>query len=226
MCGRYTLSSPPDLVGELVGLDETPRLRPRYNIAPTQLVPAVRQDPGGGRRLDELRWGLIPHWAKEASIGNRMINARVETAASKPAFRQAFRRRRCLLPADGFYEWKPRRGAKQPYLVRHREGRPFAFAALWERWADPQGGDVESCTILTTDASETLAQIHERMPVILPPAAYEAWLDPGLDDVATLERLVARPDADELVFHPVSRWVNSPANEGPRCVEPIARPEP
>ena len=180
MCGRFLLHTPVDTLQRAFGFAERPNLRPRYNIAPTQTVPIVRQKDGGGRELALVRWGLIPSWAKEAGIGGRLINARAETVAEKPAFRGAFRKRRALVPADGFYEWRKREGdrPKQPLLVRRRDGQPFAFAGLWEHWRGPEG-EVETCTILTTEANAALAPIHDRMPVILDPACYDRWLDPG-----------------------------------------------
>ena len=218
MCGRYTLTVPTDrLVAEL-GLDEV-RAEPtqNFNVAPTQSVAAVVAE-GGKRRLEMLRWGLVPSWADDPEIGSRMINARSETAPEKPSFRSAFRRRRCLIPADGFYEWKREPGGKQPFYIRMKDERPFAFAGLWESWHD---GEVRSCAILTTQANELVRDVHERMPVILPKEDYEAWLDPE----AEREELVSllRPYlGDDLETFPVSRFVNSPRNNDERCVEPAA----
>jgi putative SOS response-associated peptidase YedK len=182
MCGRYSLTSPTEAVRRMFDFPEQPNLAVRVNIAPSQDVAAVRlgADGASARHFAWLRWGLIPSWAKEPGIGNRMINARAETIAEKPAFRAAFRRRRCLIPADGFYEWKTERGRKQPYRIALEGGAPFAFAGLWERWEGAgEAGAVESCTIATTEANARLKAIHHRMPVILAPEAYDLWLDPA-----------------------------------------------
>jgi len=222
MCGRYTLSEPGDLFQEL-GVEPPEDFQPRYNVAPTQTLPAVRATAGGdGRELVELRWGLVPFWADEPSIGNRMINARSETAAKKPAFRQAFRKRRCLLPADGFYEWAKEGGQKQPYHIFLEGHRPFTFAGLWEHWA--RGEDViESFTILTTDPAPDIEHLHDRMPVILPPDVRDLWLDPGVEDAEALRQLLRPYPGNDLAFVPVSRVVNSPKNDRPECVQPLQR---
>ncbi len=222
MCGRYTLTTADLTLAELLGLDEPPELEPRYNIAPSQDVAVLRAPaPGGGRRIEMLRWGLIPSWAKEAAIGQRMINARSETAPEKPAFRAAFRQRRCLIPADGFYEWQKVGPAKQPYYIRLRDHRPFAMAGLWERWPAPDGTPIESCTILTTSASKLLEPIHERTPVILQSADFELWLDPRVSDPASLRPLLRPFTGDEITAVAVSKLVNSPANDSPACIEPL-----
>jgi putative SOS response-associated peptidase YedK len=172
-----------------------------------------------------MRWGLIPRWAKDPSIGNRMINARAETVASKPAFREAFQGRRCLLPADGFYEWKRCGARKQPMYLRMLDGRPFAFAGLWARWR-PEGGEpVESCTILTTEPNELVADIHKRMPVILPPQDYGPWLDPETRDPARLSGMLQPYSAEEMIAYPVSTRVNRPEHDDPDCVEPVEAPD-
>ncbi len=222
MCGRFTQTAPGDVIAELFDLPETPALAPRYNIAPTQDVAAVRAAPGGGRELVMLHWGLIPSWAKDRAIGARMINARSETAAEKPAFRAALRSRRCLIVADGFYEWQKLGGRKQPYLIALTDGRPFGFAGLWERWAGEGGEPVESCTILTTSANGTVAPIHDRMPVILEREHHVEWLDPGVADPAGVLPLL-RPLPDDAVrAFPVGLLVNNPANDVPACREPLA----
>lgn len=207
-----------------------PLFEPRYNIAPTQPAPVVRANVANGRRvLDWLRWGLVPSWAKDLAVGNQLVNARSETLASKPAFRHAFRQRRCLVVADGFYEWQRQGKRKQPFYITAADGAPLAFAGLWERWTPavaPASGagapdTVESCTIVTTAASECMSALHDRMPVILPRAAWPAWLNPGLDDPAALQELLNRCIGDGLISHPVDTLVNSPANDSQRCIEPL-----
>ena len=223
MCGRYTLRAPGKVVADHFGLAEEPRLRPRYNIAPTQPVPvirALRANPQTGQReLVPLRWGLVPSWADDPSVGNRMINARAETVADKPAFRGALRHRRCLVPADGFYEWRKEGTKKQPVYVRRKDGLPFAFAGLWERW-EREGEVIESCAILTTGANDLMAEFHDRMPVILDPEDYGLWLDPEVQDPGLLGPLLKPYPGDETEVYPVSTLVNNPRHEDPRCVEP------
>ncbi len=222
MCGRFTLRTPAHALAEAFGVPERPNLAPRYNIAPTQAVAAVRR-ADGGRELVMLRWGLIPAWAKDAVIGNRMINARAETVADKPAFRAAFRHRRCLIAADGFYEWrKTGGGAKQPYHIRLESGAPFAIAGLWERWRPPDGEAVESCTLITTAANALLAPIHDRMPVIVGPEDYDAWLDPEPPSAGALTALLRPYPADRMSAFAVSRVVNDPRNDTEACIAPAA----
>lgn len=243
MCGRYLLKADPRLLERAFGVEfsETPRdLVPRFNIAPTQAVPIVRgrpvrgraerdltilrrSDEGAGRKLVIARWGLIPGWAQDPSIGNRMINARAETLGDKPAFRAAFRARRCVVPASGFYEWQRKgRGPKQPYLIRRREGRPIGFAGLWETWQDPATGEVvTSCTIITCAPNALMSELHDRMPVILDAADYDAWLDPGSPRSGELLRPC--PDA-WLEAVPVSTRVNSPANDDETILQPEGAP--
>jgi putative SOS response-associated peptidase YedK len=223
MCGRFTLITPAETIAEQFQLPEVPSLSPRYNIAPTQPVAAVRQSPEkGGPELAMLHWGLIPFWAKDPKIGARMINGRSETVAEKPAFRAAFRRRRCLVPADGFYEWQRLERGKQPFYIRPRDDRPFAIAGLWEHWEGP-GGAVESCTLLTTEPNDLVRPLHNRMPVILHPQDYDLWLDPGVQEPALLQPLLRPSPPEEMLAYPISRWINKPANEGPRCIEPLAQ---
>lgn len=227
MCGRYTLKTPRDQILERfhIARDLLPQdLLGRYNIAPSQLVAAVRIGSGGVRELVPLRWGLVPPWAKEEKTGYSMINARAESVATKPAFRDAFRRRRCLIPADGFYEWQLRPGSKlkQPWYFQLKDGEPFAFAGLWERW-EPRSGragePVESCTILVTDANELVHPIHDRMPVILDPVGCETWLDPGYDSSA-LQALLKPYPAHAMTAWKVGTRVNNPRNDDLACLEP------
>ncbi len=220
MCGRYTLSTPGAAVAELLELEQDLELAPRYNIAPTQESAVVRLD-GGRRSLEHLRWGLIPYWASEPGIGNRMINARSETVADKPAFRDSFRRRRCLVPADGFFEWRRTPAGKQPYLFRLTGGEPFAFAGLWDRWVPHDGPPIESFTILTTRPNELVEALHDRMPVILPPAQHGLWLDPRQSDRARLTDVLQPFPAGEMTAFPVSTAVNRPAHDEPACVAPL-----
>lgn len=195
-------------------------LGPRYNIAPGQPVAAVRESGERGRELVLLHWGLVPHWTKDPNSGNKMINARAETLAQKPSFRAAFVRRRCLLPADGFYEWKALNGRKQPYSIRSKDRRPFALAGLWEHWEN-QTTVIESCTIITTTANELLRPLHERMPVILAEEDYDRWLDCSNQDPQTLQHLLRPYDPNQLIAYPVSTRVNSPKNDDSECIAPI-----
>lgn len=222
MCGRYTLTVTPELLRELFGFDVTPNLQPRFNIAPTQMAPVVRPS-GGGRRIDALRWGLVPSWSKDTSIASKLINARGETLAEKPSFRDAFAERRCLVPADGFYEWRMEDGAKQPFRIGFRGGRPFAFAGLWESWTAPEGADnagetVETFTIVTTDANAKLRPIHHRMPVIVDPVDYETWTT-GTPEAA---KTVIRPyPPDDMAFYRVTTRVNAVRNDDEDCIAPL-----
>ncbi|MGA2031747.1 MAG: SOS response-associated peptidase [Thermoguttaceae bacterium] len=224
MCGRFTLRAPASVVAEQFALFEVPPLEPRYNIAPSQSVAAVRIDPNAAeprRELAWLQWGLVPSWAGDPSIGNRLINARAESAAQKPAFRTALRRRRCLVAADGFYEWQPVKKAKQPFHIRLRDGRPFGLAGLWEDWEGPDHRIIRSCTLLTTEANDLVRPIHDRMPVIVPRAAYEQWLDPARQEAEQIAPLLVPYPSAEMVAYPVCSLVNSPSHEDPRCVEPL-----
>lgn len=224
MCGRYSLTTPLEAVRQFFDVTGGGNLAPRYNIAPTQEAPVIRPDDRSptGRILDELTWGLVPSWAKDPAIGTRLINARAETVSEKASFRAAFRRRRCLVPADGFYEWQAVPGGKQPYRVTLPEAGPFAFAGLWEHWRGRDGQEIKSFTILTTDANAQLRPIHTRMPVILPLEAHRRWLDPSAPGGAEL----LRPYAGELHVYAVSRHVNSPKNDDPECVAPLDGPAP
>lgn len=222
MCGRYTLSADANELASYFGLDSVPELTPRFNIAPTQSVPIVRAVVGLGRRLDRVRWGLVPGWAKDLSIGNRLINARAETVADKPAFRSALRQRRCLIPADGFYEWRQVGQHKQPYWIGF-EGRPvFAFAGLWEHWEHPGSGElVESCAIVTTDANPLVSRIHGRMPVILSPVDQAAWVDPQHTEPKALTALLQPHPDTNMIAYPVSRNVNNPRNDEAELLAPV-----
>lgn len=223
MCGRYSLHSHPHVVALQFGLAHVPELAPRYNVAPGTPVLAIRADRTQTRSGALLHWGLIPAWAKDPAIGHRLINARAETVLAKPAFRNAFRYRRCIIPADGYFEWAPARGRKQPYYIRPRSDTLFGFAGLYERWKGSDG-PIESCTIVTTDANELTRGLHSRMPVILPIEAYAHWLDPENPDPDALAALL-KPAADEQMrLHPVSLRVNSVKNDDPDLIEEQASP--
>ena len=222
MCGRFTLITPAETIAEQFQLPEVPALAPRYNIAPTQPVAAVRQRQGnGGRELILLHWGLVPFWAKDPGIGSRMINARSETVAQKPAFRAAFRRRRCLVLADGFYEWQRLERGKQPFYIRLGDESLFALAGLWEHWEGPDETTIDSCTLLTTEANDLVRPVHNRMPVILHPNDYDLWLDPGVQEAELLQPLLSPYPSEGMLAYPISRWVNKPSNDGPQCIEPL-----
>ena len=226
MCGRYTLTCRPDVVAEEFRLEAIPELHPRYNVAPSQWVACVRA--GLRERKHEavtLRWGLIPSWAGDPATGMKLINARAETVAEKPSFQKPFRERRCLVLADGYYEWKREGTGKQPYYIRLKNERPFAFAGLWNRWNSEDGKTIESCAILTTKPNERLASIHDRMPVILQPVAYEPWLDPGLQDATRLVPFLTPYPADAMIAAPVSRRVNDPRVDDAQCLEAIEAPD-
>ncbi|MGQ9927479.1 MAG: SOS response-associated peptidase [Chloroflexaceae bacterium] len=224
MCGRFTLAVPGEQLALHFNLDEAPVLETRYNIAPTQPVVVIRQHDGQ-RVVEIARWGLVPSWSKDASAGVRMINARAETAAEKPAFRAAFRQRCCLIPADGFYEWQEHAGGKQPYYARLATGEVFAMAGLWERWQTPDGTWMQSCTIVTTTANAILQPLHERMPAILAPEHYSLWLDPTIRDPGALQGLLGPYPAARMRIYPVSKAVNSVRNEGPGLIEPLEQAE-
>jgi putative SOS response-associated peptidase YedK len=224
MCGRFAFYSAHDATRDLFALpDGTPAIEPRYNIAPTQYVPVVRVDAAGERRLSMLYWGLVPHWAREKSIGAKMINARSETLAEKPSFRVAYRKRRCLVLASGYYEWQALPSGKQPWFIRRPDGRPFAMAGLWESWSEPEGdrdAALESCAIVTTAAAGRIADLHHRVPAVLAPADYTSWLDPALSDAAALAPLLGGPRDGDLEPISVSRRVNNARNEGPELIAP------
>ena len=223
MCGRFTLSSNlDDLQGRFGFKARDLEYRPRYNIAPTQAVMVVTLDPkNGSRQAESMRWGLVPFWAKDLKIGYRMINAQSETAATKPAFRAAFRKRRCLILADGFYEWRKNGKEKIPTYIFQRSKSPFAFAGLWETWKSPEGDHIRSCTILTTTANELIQPIHNRMPVILSQETEPLWLDSMTEEAETLSQLLLPAPAEELTTIIVSNLVNSARNQGEECVLPV-----
>ena len=221
MCGRFLLTAPVEALRRLFGVSDSPNLMARYNIAPTQTTGVVRLKPaGGGRELAALRWGLVPSWAKDVAVGAGLINGRSDGVATKPSFRAAYRQRRCLVPADGFYEWAPgpAKAPKQPYLVRRADRGTFAFAGIWERWQG-DGQTVQSFAIITTDANKILAAIHHRMPVILDPRDYAAWLDIGNERAQEL----LKPAPDGLLQAiAVSTRVNAVRNDDPGLIEPVA----
>jgi len=225
MCGRYSLTATAADVEASFGLDAPPPLAPRYNIAPSQLVPIVRLGASGTRELVTVRWGLVPSFARFASGSRQLINARAETARDKPSFRAAWRARRCLVVADGFFEWQ-RQGAtktKTPYYVYLPAHAPFAIAGLWERWRTPDGTQIESCVLLTTAANAIVAPLHDRMPVILAARDYDVWLSPT-SDPTRVQGLLVPLAADACLAHPVSRLVNSPAHDVPDCIAPTTAP--
>ena len=214
------MKTPAAQVKSALGLFDVPELTPRYNIAPTQTILAVRAGTEAKKECTFLRWGLIPSWATDEKIGNRLLNARAETVATKPSFRTAFRRHRCLIPADGFYEWQKLGKGKQPFWIHRAEETPFFFAGLWERYEGSLKGPLETCTIVTTQANELMKPIHERMPLILQSNQADEWLDPKLADAKWLESLLPCPK-DFLVADAVSDYVNSPRNIGPECIQPV-----
>ncbi len=224
MCGRFTLTVDPSELQDAfpwLTLPAAGELAPRYNIAPSQPIAAVANN--GQNQLEMFRWGLIPSWAKDPGIGNRMINARAETLADKPSFRSAFKRRRCLILANGFYEWRKEPGGKSktPMYIRLKSGEPFAFAGLWETWRSPGDETILSCTIITTTPNSLLEKIHDRMPVILKPAAYDRWLDPAEQQPDRLSSLLRPYPASPMTAYAVSKWVNRTENDSPECIVPV-----
>jgi len=223
MCGRYRLSRRKQIIEEYFGSapwDED--WSPRYNIAPTQPVPVIRQNPREPvRQISTMRWGLVPHWAKDASGAASTINARSETAAEKPAFRDPMRYRRCLIPADAFYEWKRNGASKQPYCFEVNDGEMFAFAGLWDGWKNAEGQWIKTCTILTTTPNAVTSAIHDRMPVILDRESYDLWLDPGITNVQVISELLKPYDAGMMRCHPVSGRVNQVGNDDQECSRPV-----
>jgi putative SOS response-associated peptidase YedK len=223
MCGRFRLGKGREALKEYFGAETDVEWSPRYNIAPTDQIPTVRQNRTRPmRELSLMRWGLIPYWAKDDGIGASTINARSESAATSPAFRDALKLRRCLIPADGFYEWKKLPKLRQPYCFAMKDDSIFAFAGIWDRWKDPEGKMVESCSILTGPPNALAATIHDRMPVILPPENYDLWLDPGFKDTKEISAMLKPYDAAEMKAYPVSTRVNAVKNDDPQCAEPLA----
>jgi putative SOS response-associated peptidase YedK len=220
MCGRFTLTVDASVLAGVFEIEPPSGFLPRYNIAPTQKVPILRRVEGSQRSWGEVRWGLVPPWAKDIRWGARMINARGETVAKKPAFRSAVKRRRCLVPADGFFEWQKTPAGKQPHYIRFADGRPFALAGLWERWNKGEQ-PLDTFTIITTSPNDVVAALHDRMPVILPPEHYDEWLDPGPMEESRLEALLRPHPAAGMESYPVSTHVNSPQNDDPQCVLPV-----
>jgi putative SOS response-associated peptidase YedK len=218
MCGRFTQRADPKRIAGEFRVAEVPPMEARYNVAPTQDVLAVHESPGG-REATFFKWGLVPSWAKDASVGAKLINARAETVQEKPSFREAFKRRRCIIPADGFYEWQRTGGRKQPFFFRMRDERPFGFARLWERWEGAGGEVINSCAILTTEANEVLRPVHDRMPVILHPDDYEMWLGGNARELDLVREMLRPYPAEEMVGQPVSTSVNSPHSQGAGLIE-------
>ena len=216
MCGRFTLTISIDSVAKTFGVAPTIEAAPRYNVAPTQEVVSILRN--GSAHLDWLQWGLIPSWAKDESIGSKMINARAETLAEKPSFKRLLRSKRCLVVADGFYEWKKENGAKTPMYITLKDGSPFAFAGLWDLWQSSDGRQIRSCTLITTEPNAVVASIHNRMPAILLPDAREMWLDTDLQDEHALLPLLAPYPANEMTARAVSRLVNNPKSEGAELI--------
>lgn len=223
MCGRYTLHHTPEEVAERFEVEAINELlSPRYNIAPSQLVPVIRQI--NTKEMAVCKWGLVPYWAKDPAIGNKLINAKAETLAEKPSFKQALAKRRCLIPVDGFYEWQKRgKAPSQPIYVRRRDGGLFAFAGLWEEWRTPDGNHLQSCTIITVEPNALIAQFHHRMAAILRPEEEALWLNPQ-QKVADVLPLLRPYEADDLEAFPVSRAVNSPSFEDASCIAPLTNP--
>ena len=231
MCGRYVSTTPVGVLAERFQVEEVkaPDLGERFNVAPTDEVYAVAEGKDGTRRLGTFKWGLVPFWAKEAKVGSRMINARVETLQSK--FKRTLERRRCIIPADGFYEWqdRPKGQKKQPFFIHHEDGEPLAFAGLWEVWHDPDDDEAEplrTCSIITTDANQVVARTHDRMPVMLPSDVWEAWLDVNQHDLDVVQGLLVPEPPKQLEVYPVTTEVNNVRNDGEHLLEPLEGHEP
>lgn len=219
MCGRFALSTKPTEIIKFFDLDECAQFSPRYNIPPGTDIPVIRHSPEGGRVLHLLRWGLVPHWARDPHIGNRLNNARAEGVTEKPSFRDAFRRRRCLIPADGFYEWKNEGRVKQPWYFSLRSGMPLAMGGLWESWRSPEGQILRTCAVITTGPNAIMAPVHDRMPVIIPPEHWQAWLTAPAEDV---QALMAPCPAELLQAWAVDRRVSRTMDDDAGLIEPLA----
>lgn len=220
MCGRFTLHTPESRIREAFNIEQTAPLglKPRYNIAPSQQIPIIR-DTETGHVMVMARWGLVPHWSKEPKTKYSTINARIESVAEKPAYRTPFKRQRCLIPADGFYEWKEINGDKIPHHIRMQNGDVFALAGLWDRW-EGEGERLESCSIIVMPANEVMKLLHERMPAIIAPAHYDLWLDPRVTDKSEIMTYLNSAPSSQLVTYPISPWVNSPKHDDARCIQP------
>jgi putative SOS response-associated peptidase YedK len=221
MCSRYTLTSPPEAVRAYFRYANEAEFPPRYNIAPSQPVAIVRDTPRGGREMALVRWGLIPSWVKDPRAFKMLINARSESAVDKPSFRAALRHKRCLVPADGFYEWTGSAAARRPHLVRPRQGGPMGLAAIYENWLGADGSEIETMAVLTTASNAAMAALHDRMPVIIPPEHFDLWLDCRPGTTGDIVHLLAPPAEDLLDIVEVSRKLNNPRNEGPEVQEPV-----
>jgi putative SOS response-associated peptidase YedK len=224
MCGRFTLITPLSILRKIFSIETaTCDIEASYNIAPTQEVTGVIFQEN--KSLVKFRWGLVPSWSRDSSGKSKRINARAETVSKKPSFRKAFKKKRCLILADGFYEWKNVKGSKQPFYLTLPSGKPFAFAGLYETWKSSEGSSYDSCCIITTEASDSVCEIHYRMPVILEPGVLETWLNPEIQDTDQLEEVLKAGYVKDLKSYPVSRLVNSPANNNPACIEPLTQAE-
>ena len=224
MCGRYALKTSVPEIARILGAVTSEEFAPSYNVAPSRHVPICRAGGEGVRELTLLRWGLVPHWAKAVNERYRMINARAETVAKKPAFRTPFRKRRCLVPADGYFEWKAGPQRKQPYFIHRSDESPMFLAGLWDRWEMGEDGPLDSFAIVTTSASADVAGVHDRMPVLIDADNHDFWLDPEIQDSHRLLPLLEPHSGKDLMLTPVSTFVNNPRNDDPRCIEPVAQP--
>jgi putative SOS response-associated peptidase YedK len=221
MCGRFVLTSPPEAVRALFGYEDEPAFPPRYNIAPSQPVPVVILE-NGKRRMKLMRWGLIPSWVKDPRTFSLLFNARADSVLEKPSFRNAFRRRRCLVPADGFYEWQASGERKRPFFIHPSGGGPIAFAGIWETWVGPNGEELDTVAIITTEANDELRGLHDRMPVVIAPEAFEMWLDCAHVDAQTAHSLCVPAKRGFFTFHEVSQAVNRAVSDGPDLVKPVS----
>lgn len=222
MCGRFDLHLPIEFLSDVFGISFSPDLQPHYNIAPSQQILVIRTTEDGSRHFAFLRWGLIPSWTKDPSIGSRMINARSETVDVKPAFRRALKHRRCIIPANGFYEWEEVGNKKKPFYVKMKDNSPMIFAGLWDHWKAPEGNEIESCTILTTSSNDLIKPLHDRMPVILDMHDVNLWLDSQVTDPEKLKDLFVPCSPDKMEMFPVSDMVNSPKNDTNECIIPLS----